>query len=68
MHFPCYVDITLTDKILLQRYVNWSTNFRGLSVNVDIAPCSLNYISSILSEVNVYCYLSQLIQLASILS
>ena len=36
------------DKILLLRYVNWSTNFRGLSLKLEMAP-------SCLKHVGLYC-------------
>ena len=34
------------DEILLLRYMNWSTNFRGLILNVEMTPRNLFYLSS----------------------
>ena len=36
------------DEILLMRYVNWSTNFRGLPLKVEMAPSSIEHIISVL--------------------
>ena len=40
----------LIDEILLPRYMNWSTNFRGLSFNEKKALPSLKHVISVLSE------------------
>ena len=36
------------DEILLPRYENWSTNFRGLPLRVEMAPSCLKYKYSVL--------------------
>ena len=36
------------DKMMLLRYMNWSTNFRDLPLNVERAAC-LKFMNSILS-------------------
>ena len=36
------------DEILLPRYVNCSTNFRGLPLKMKIAPSCLNHLNLIL--------------------
>ena len=38
------------DEILLLRYVNWSTNFRGLPLRVEMVPSCLKHMNSILYE------------------
>ena len=40
----------LVDEILLLRYMNWSTNFRGLTFNKEMAPICLKLMNSVLSE------------------
>ena len=34
------------NEMLLPRYVNWSTNFRGLLLRVEMAPCCLKHMNS----------------------
>ena len=34
----CMVILLSVDEILLPRYVNWSTNFKGLPINMEMAP------------------------------
>ena len=36
------------DEILLPSYVNWSTDFSGLLREVEIGPCYLKYMNSVL--------------------
>ena len=49
--FPMRMLILLSvDKILLPRYMKWSTNFRGLSFSVELTPFCLKYINFALSE------------------
>ena len=38
------------DEILLARYVNWSTYFRGLPLDEEMAPSCLKHMKSILSK------------------
>ena len=39
---------TLTSlTIYIQRYVNWSTNFRGLPLNVPMGPVCLKLVNSV---------------------
>ena len=38
------------DEILLLRYVNWSTNFRGLPLKVETAPSCLKHMNSVFYE------------------
>ena len=38
------------DKILLLKFINWSTNFRGLPINDEMTPLLLKYMNSVLSE------------------
>ena len=38
------------NEILLPRCVKWSTDFRGLAFNVEMAPSFLNYMNSVLYE------------------
>ena len=42
--------IDAVDEILLPKYVNWSTNFRGFVFNEEIAPSVLKLMNSVLSE------------------
>ena len=49
--FPmCMLTSLLVSEILLLRYVNMSTNFRGLLVKGEIAPSCLKHMNSILSS------------------
>ena len=36
------------DEILLQKYVNLSTNFKGLTLEVEVAPFHLKHINTVL--------------------
>ena len=40
----------LVDEILLLRYMNWSTHFRGLSWNEEMIPPWLKHMNSVFSE------------------
>ena len=41
------------DEILLPRYMNWSTDFRSLLCNEEMAPPSLNHMNSTLSKLSL---------------
>ena len=45
--FPMHILTLLSVDEMLSRYVNWSTNFRGLSLKAEMAPC-LKCMTSIL--------------------
>ena len=51
------------DEILLLRYVNWSSNFRGLPLKVKMALSWLNHMNFlkiwVYIEANAFCYLLQ---------
>ena len=48
--FPIHILTSLSvDEILLLRYMNWGTNFRGLLFKVEMAPSCLNHMNSISS-------------------
>ena len=49
------VTLLCVDEILLPRYMNWSTNFRGLLFNERMAPFWLKHSSSM----NGYCWWSK---------
>ena len=56
--FPMHMLILLSvDEILLLRYINWFTNFRGLLFNEKIAPSWLKYIDYFLSSCRDQCLL-----------
>ena len=38
------------DEILLPSYVNWSTNFRGLSLKMKMTPSGIKHMNFVLSE------------------
>ena len=38
------------DKMLLLRYVNWSTNFRGFPLRVEMVPSYLKHMNSVIFE------------------
>ena len=40
------------NKILLPRYVNWSTNFRGLPLSEEIVPSCLKHMNCVHAEAN----------------
>ena len=42
----CMLKSLSVDKMLLARYVNWSTNFRGLPLRVEMDPFSLKHVLS----------------------
>ena len=44
----CMLTSLSIDEILLPRYVNLSTNFRGLPLRVEMAPSHLKHIYSVL--------------------
>ena len=47
--YPVNMLISLSaDEVLLLRYINWSTNFRGLPLKVEMAPC-LKHMNFVLS-------------------
>ena len=46
------------DEILLPKYVNWSTNFWGLLLSVEMAPSCLKHMNSVLKiQINEPCLL-----------
>ena len=45
----CMLTFLLVDEMLLSRYINWSTNFKSLTIN-EIAPSQLKNLNSVLSE------------------
>ena len=47
---PMHMLSLSVDKILLPRYANSSTNFRGLPFNEEMAPSWLKHMNSVLSE------------------
>ena len=46
----CMLTSSSVNEILLLRYTNWFTNFRGLPFNEEMAPSWLKYMNSVLSE------------------
>ena len=49
--FPMHMLKSLSvDEILLPKYVNGSTDFKGLLFNEDMAPSFLKHMNSVLSE------------------
>ena len=44
------IDNFSDDEILLPRYVNWSSNFRTLLFNVEMAAPCLKRINTVLSD------------------
>ena len=55
--FPMQISV---DVILLPRYMNWSSNFTGLPLKVEMTPC-LKHMNSVFIhvhvEANASCYL-----------
>ena len=50
----CKLTSLPVDKILLLRYMNWSTGFRGLLFNEEMAPFYLKCMNSVLSASDEY--------------
>ena len=46
----CMLTSLSIDKILLRKYVNWSTHFRGLSFIEEMVLCGLNHMNYVLSK------------------
>ena len=44
----CMLTSLSVDKMLLQRYVNWSTNFRGFPLRREMAAFCFKHINSVL--------------------
>ena len=50
-NFPVHIlSLLSVDEILILRYVNWSISLRGLPFNVEMVPCCLKHMNSVLSE------------------
>ena len=49
-NLPMHILTSLSvDEIWLPRYVNWSINFRGLTLKVEMEPSRLKHMNSVLS-------------------